>query len=357
MNLLEKIYTDPATGFIGREQLYQKAKEIRKSISRKDVNDFFESHTTTQLHHQIPKPTNMPILGNVGFYQGDLIFYPKYKNQNRGYVGAFIAVGINSRYAYGYLFKSKFSNEINAILKRFINQARKDNRPIMALETDNGSEFMNKEARKIFVENGINHITFDVGNHRALGKIDRFSRTIKSKIGRYMTENNTTKWYDVFERLIQNYNNTYNSAIGMKPKDVSTKKEKKILDDTFINSLEEVSTKDLNTGDYVRLPLIKKAFEKEGQRYSNKVYTVDKIGINKVSIRDMDGHLLGKRYNINQLLKVPKSSIEAKTDKIEEAKKDDRVRRVVEQKEGIEVNKEPREYTARRAKMKAYQRI
>lgn len=357
MDLLSKLYKDPETGYIGREQLYRKAKEIDESITRKDVNNFFDSMTTNQLLHKVPKPTNMPILGNVGFYQGDLIFYPKYKNQNRGYSGAFIAVGINSRYAYGIPFKKKTAEEINEILESFIERANKDGRPVMALETDNGSEFTNKQAQKIFVDNGINHITFDVGNHRALGKIDRFSRTIKNYITRYMTEQNTTNWIDVFEVLIRNYNNTYHSAIDMKPKDVSLKKEKDILDETFSNSLERVSTKKLNVGDYVRTPLIKKAFEKEGQRYSNQVYIVDSIGLNKVSIRNMDGELVNKRYNINQLLKVPKNSVEGTTDKIQQAKKDDRVRRVVEQQEGVEVNNEPRRYTMRQSKLKAYERL
>jgi hypothetical protein len=294
MDLLNKLYNDPETGFVGREQLYRKAKELDKSITRKDINNFFDSSTTNQILHRVPKPTNMPILGNVGSYQGDLIFYPKYKNQNRGYSGAFIAVGVNSRYAYGIPFKTKTADEINDILEAFIERADKDGRPVMALETDNGSEFMNKEAQKIFIENGINHITFDVGNHRALGKIDRFSRTIKTKISRYMVQNNTTRWIDVFENLISNYNNTYHSSIDMKPKDVSTRKEKDILYDTLEKSFNATSRKKLKFGDYVRVPLIKKAFEKEGQRYSNQIYTVDKIGLNKVAVRNMEGRLLEK---------------------------------------------------------------
>ena len=351
MNILEKLYTDPETGFVGREQLYKKAKEIDKSITRKDVNNFFESSTTTQLLHQVAKPTNMPILGNVGFYQGDLIFYPKYKKQNRGFSGAFIAVGINSRYAYGFPFKTKTADEIYDILEAFIERAKKDERPIMALETDNGSEFLNKRVQQLLIDNGINHITFDVGNHRALGRIDRFSRTIKSYITRYMIQNNTTNWIDVFEILIRNYNNTYHSAIDMKPKDVSPKKEREILDETFARSLDMISTKDLKKGDYVRVPLIQKSFDKEGQKYSNKVYIVDSIGFNKVSIRDLDGDLVNKRYNINQLLKVPKESTIVQTSNIDQAKMDDRVRRVVEQKEGIEVATEPRRYTTRQTLM------
>jgi hypothetical protein len=72
----------------------------------------------------------------------------------------------------------------------------------------------------------------------------------------------------------------------------------------------------------------------------------------------MDGDLVNKRYNINQLLKVPKGSLQATTTNIEQAKKDDRVRRVVEQKEGIEVAPiEPRRYSPRMAKLKAYEKL
>ena len=172
----------------------------------KDINAFYRHYEPTQLYTPLRSQIYFPIVGNIAAYQCDLIFYPKYKRQNKGYSGAFIAVGINSRYTYGYPFKNKASKDINPILRQFIQDARNDEKEITILESDNGSEFISKSAQKMFKDAGIQHNTSETGDHHHLGKIDAFSRTIKKRISQYMTANNTVKWFDVFPELIYNYN-------------------------------------------------------------------------------------------------------------------------------------------------------
>ena len=60
---------------------------------------------------------------------------------------------------------------------------------------DQGNEWKGKfvklcEAKNIF------SLQNDLGDHSSLGVIDRFSRTIKAMIQRYLTSNNTTKCVD-----------------------------------------------------------------------------------------------------------------------------------------------------------------
>ena len=346
-DFLRELYTNPETGFLGKDRLYRKAKELNPKITKKDVDLFFATNSTSQLHQTVSKPTNMPILGNLGFYQADLIFYPRYKKQNRGYTGALIAININSRKGYGYPFKTKKAKEINKLLEEFIEDAEP-----LVIETDSGSEFLNKGAKQIYEKYGIVHNVGEVGNHRFLGKIDRFSRTIKSYISKYMTENDMTRWIDIFPKIINNYNNSYHSVIKMNPIDVDIEKEEDILNQTLENSLNKVSNKDLKVGDFVRVPLIKRQFQKEGQNYSNKVYEVVHVGINKVRLKDND-----KTYNINQLLEDQKGSIEMETQNIKQADKKARVERKVKFQEGIEMNEEPKKYTKRKSKLKAYEKL
>ena len=346
-DFLNELYKDPETGFLGKDKFYRKAKELNPKITKKDVDLFFSTNSTSQLHQKVSKPTNVPILGNVGFYQIDLIFYPRYKRQNRGFTGALIGININSRKGYGYPFKRKTKDEINKLLEKFI----KDAEPLV-VESDNGSEFLNKQAQKIFTKYGIAHNVGDVGNHRFLGKIDRFSRTIKSYISKYMTENDTTKWIDILPKVLNNYNNSYHSAIKMKPADVDIDKEEEILYKTLEESKKKMPNKDLKVGDLVRVPVIRNKFQKEGQNFSNKIYEVVYVGINKVRLKDND-----KTYNINQLLIVPKGSTEKETQNIKQADKKARVERKVKFQEGIEMNEEPKKYTMRKSKLKAYEKL
>lgn len=47
--------------------------------------------------------------------------------------------------------------------------------------------------------------------------IERFNRTIRTKIDNYMKEYNTHRFVDIIKDLIYNYNNTVHSSIGITP--------------------------------------------------------------------------------------------------------------------------------------------
>ena len=51
--------------------------------------------------------------------------------------------------------------------------------------------------------------------------IERFNRTIKEKMFKYFSANNTRKYIDVLELLVDQYNNTIHSSIKMTPIEVS----------------------------------------------------------------------------------------------------------------------------------------
>ena len=53
--------------------------------------------------------------------------------------------------------------------------------------------------------------------------IERFNRTIKEKIFKYFSANNTRKYVDVLDLLVKQYNNTIHSAIKMTSKEASRK--------------------------------------------------------------------------------------------------------------------------------------
>jgi hypothetical protein len=147
-DVLKKLWLDPELGYISRQKLYAKAKEIMPQITTKEINAFYKHFYPTQLYKPLPKQVYFPIVGNIRAYQCNLIFYPRYARQNRGYSGAYIAVGINGRYAYGYPFKSKASKDINPILRQFIQDASDDGKEITILESVNGSEFKVNQLKK-----------------------------------------------------------------------------------------------------------------------------------------------------------------------------------------------------------------
>ena len=315
MDLLEKLYFDVSKGYVGANKLYKQAKAIDPSITMKQVKQFYNNHQQTQLFKRIPKPSNLPIVGNLGWFQVDLIFYEAYKRQNSNYIGAFIAVGIVNRYGYGYPIKSKSAEEINRVMNVFIADVDRHAQKLYAIETDSGTEFLNSKVQKTLQDHGIVHYPKETGQHTSLGKIDRFSRTIKQYISRYMVANNTARWVDVFPDLIKNYNSSYNTALGTTPNDLSDKKEKRILQDTVDDFLEKtaLNTKYVKVGSFVRLPQIKQQFGKEGQTYTKPIYEVVDLSASKIWVKNTEnGNELKRSYNVNQVqvVKRPKSVLE-----------------------------------------------
>ena len=85
---------------------------------------------------------------------------------------------------------------------------------------------------------------------------ERFIRTLKNKIYKYMTSISKNVFTDKLDDIVNEYNNTYHRIIRVKPVDVK--------DNTCINFEKEVNNKDpkIKVGDYVRISKYKNIFAK-----------------------------------------------------------------------------------------------
>ena len=62
---------------------------------------------------------------------------------------------------------------------------------------------------------------------------ERFIRTLKNKIYKYMTSISKNVYIDKLDDIVNKYNNTYHSTIKMKPVDVKSS--------TYIDSSKEIN--------------------------------------------------------------------------------------------------------------------
>ena len=68
----------------------------------------------------------------------------------------------------------------------------------------------------------------------------------------------TKKFYDVYDKLIKNYNNSVHWTLQLKPVDVDEEQEQKISDNKRIEYDAAKLNIKLKIGDYVRILKIKK---------------------------------------------------------------------------------------------------
>lgn len=301
-NLLSKLYYNPETGFGSLEKLYREAKKKNKNITRKKVKEFLDKQSTVQINKpNRNKKSNIPITGPVGKWNVDLLFYPKYKQQNNGFSIILTAINIHSKYAFAIPLKSKKKEDVNNAIKLLIKKIRDSGRKIVILHSDNGKEFKNKSLELILIGEGIEQDFCSESDHECNSIVERFNRTLKTLINKYLTYKNSVKWIDVLDKLMKNYNNRYHRTIKKSPSEVSKNEQKKIMFDKIEQTFDNFKPIDINVGDKVRLPVKKKSlFDKEGENYSREIYTVEKV--NNKTIR-VEGD--SKLYKKDKVLKIP----------------------------------------------------
>ena len=133
---------------------------------------------------------------------------------------------------------------------------------------------------------------------------ERFIRTLKAKIYKYMTSLLKNAYIDKLDDIMSEYNNTYHRTIKMKPVDVK--------DNTYIDSMELSRSNDkdpkFKVGDSVRINKYKNILTKRyTSNWSEKVFMIKKVK-NTVPwtyvINDLNGDMIIGTFYEKELQKT-----------------------------------------------------
>ena len=171
---------------------------------------------------------------------------------NKGIRFFLCVIDIFSKYAWVVPLKDKKSISIVKAFQSILKQSnsRKPNK----IWVDKGSEFYNAYFKKWLRDNDI--IMYSTHNEGKSVVAERFIKTLKSKIYKYMTSISKNVYIDKLDDIVDEYNNTYHTTIKVKPIDVK--------DNTYINADKEINNKDpkFKVGDHVRISKYKIIFAK-----------------------------------------------------------------------------------------------
>ena len=102
--------------------------------------------------------------------------------------------------------------------------------------------------------------------------VERFIRTLKNKIYKYMTWDSKNVYINKIDDIVNKHNNTYHNTIKMKPVDVKS--------NTYISFNKEINNNDpkFKIGDFVRISKLKKIFAKDYYpNWSEEVFLIKKV--------------------------------------------------------------------------------
>ena len=134
---------------------------------------------------------------------------------NNGFRFLLCVIDILSKYAWVVPLKDKKGVSIVDAFQKILDKSRRKPSKIWV---DKGSEFFNNSFKKWLRDNDIE--MYSIHNEGKSVVAERFIRTLKNKIYKYMTAISKNVYIDKLDDIVDEYNNTYHRTTKMKPVDV-----------------------------------------------------------------------------------------------------------------------------------------
>ena len=245
----------------------------------------------------------------------DTANYEKYASSNDRYKYIAVFIDILSHFLYTVPLKSLTSREMAEAMSKVF----ESNKPTL-LRSDRGKEYADKAA-KFMEDQGVKHIA--TSDHSKANYAERVIRTIKTKLGRYMTYNRTRRWIDALTNVTDSYNNTYHRTIKMSPKEAlvtedpvlwktqyeTPKKRRKVASPKKKKESQPKPIYKFKVGDVVRLSKLPGSLDKEtDQKWTDELFRVTtrslNQGIPKYEVKDFANDSIIDKFLNDELQKV-----------------------------------------------------
>lgn len=259
---IERIYNKPAgpSAFLGAEKLHL---TLKKTGNNKPSVYKIRKWLQNQDDYSLQKPVRRTferarviVSGPKEQLDIDLADMQSLAKDNDGIKYLLVAVDVFSRLAWVVPLKDKSGKEVEKGLSNIL-----DNISPRKIRSDAGSEFKNKWISKLLKSKDIyHHVTM---NEVKANYVERFNKTLKTMIYRYLAKHRTRRYIDVLSDLVTSYNATpHKSLNNVAPKHVNEQNVANLWAHMYLKPKKK------------RKPLLKKS---QKQRKKNTLYKY-KIG-------------------------------------------------------------------------------
>ena len=265
---LERIYFDPShpSSYESPKRLYDSVKKEGKyRLSHSQIKRWLQKQNSYSINKTAKRNfqrSRVIVSGIDDQFDADLASFVLYSDDHDGYKYLLVVIDIFSRHAWIEPIKDKTANEIVKAFNKIISEGRIPHR----LRTDGATDFTSKKFQDYVKSKKIIHFT-TYGVKQA-NYVERFIKTIKSKINRYIVQKNTPRYIDVLPKSVKSYNNTWHSGIQAIPSQVTKKNEKELWWQMYWPKHKFIKGKKqkkipykFNIGDKVRVSYHHSAFE------------------------------------------------------------------------------------------------
>jgi len=274
------------------------------------VTDYLAGQDAYTLHK--PRRIRFPrrktySKGIADLYQIDLVDLSSISPFNDGSRYLLTCIDVFTKRAWAVPVRTKFARDVVEAFERIIAE-----RTCNMVQSDKGTEFLNSTFQSMLRRHNIKFYTSENEDLKA-AVVERFNRTLKTKMFRYFTYAKTRRYVDVLDDLLHSYNNTYHRSIGMAPVEVGPHNEDIVRARLYPLKTATYKWK-YDVGDRVRIAMQRRAFRKGylGD-WSEEIFEiVSRLSTTPVTytLRDLAGELIKGRFYEPELQKVLKSDDE-----------------------------------------------
>lgn len=271
---LKKIFYDPKhpAAYGGVEAVYRTAQKDRVDINRQQIKEWLSKQPTYTLHKPLRKTfkrNRVLVYGIDQQWQADLVDMASLIEFNKGYKYLLTCIDVLSKYAWVIPLKNKTGNALVEAFKKILKSGRKP----QFLQTDKGTEFLNRNFQKLLKKEKIRFFTTQ--NETKASVVERFNRTIKTKMWKYFTANNTRAYLETLPKFISAYNQSYHRSIKTTPASVTIHNDQEVWRTLYKDRGSGRIKFKFKVGDTVRISMTARPFRKGYlPNWTTEIFTV-----------------------------------------------------------------------------------
>ena len=277
--ILRNIYYNPSnpSAFSSPQKLYN---AVDKRISLKNIRKWLMSQNTYTLHKQRRKNfvrSRITVEDIDDQFQADLVDMQAFQKENKGFKYILTVIDVFSKFAFALPLKSKNADDVIKAFKIVFSKRKPEK-----LQSDKGKEFVNDKMKKFLESKNIHFFTSNNENIKC-SVVERFNRTLKSKMWKYFTSVGSRNWIDIISKLTEAYNNSVHRSTNKKPIDVNSGNSKTVFRTLYgFNSMRELlknkSKNQFSVNMKIRLPHKLGPFDKSYYPlWTDQVFNIQKI--------------------------------------------------------------------------------
>jgi len=279
---LRDLYYNPVSevSYSNITELWDKIKFDNKKIKYNELKSWLLDQPTYQIHKKILKnyTTRKVMVSYIDQqWQADLIDMSNLEEHNKSYFWILNVIDIFSRYVWSKPIKNKSGIEVTNAFKLIFKEAIPEK-----IQFDQGTEFYNKNLKKLLSDNDVEY--FSTHSEKKASVVERFNKTLKTRMYKYFTANNTYKYIDVLDDLVKGYNNSKHSSINMKPINARKEENSELVWNNLYGAFvtHDFGSPKFKVNQTVRISKYRKTFDKGyTPNFTEELFKIKKIILTK----------------------------------------------------------------------------